>query len=277
MTRLLRVTGLALALIICLALAAAAQDEAPPSDQEAAPPPGEEITGEMVLISGGVFQMGSDVEDDHQPIHEVQVDSFYLDKYEVTCARYQRFCEATDHDLPIYWGMEKFHCGPDFPDHPMVGVTWADAEAYAEWAGKRMPTEAEWEYAACGGLEGMKFPGGDDVDSTLVNYGKKLGGTVPVGSLPANGYGLYETSGNVGEWVADCYDPDYYAESPRENPTGPEECKYRVVRGGGWYSGKYCNRVYRRLGLLKHWVDFNVGFRSENGQTRRPAVIILAA
>jgi iron(II)-dependent oxidoreductase len=255
------VTASALALTACLSLIGAGQKFAQSSEPPNAPPTDDAVAGETVLIPGGMFQMGGDVEDDHQPIHEVLVDSFYIDKYEVTCARYQRFCVETDHKLPIFWGIEEFHCGEEFPDHPVVGVSLADAEAYAQWAGKRLPTEAEWEYAARGGLEGESFPGGDDVDSTLVNFGRKFGGTLPVGSFPPNGYGLHDMSGNVGEWVADYYDQAYYEESPRENPTGPEKGKYYVVRGGGWFSGKYCNRVYRRLGLLKYWVDFNVGFR----------------
>ena len=261
MTRRRHLTRSILALCVCSLLVAAGPSAALRFAQQDTPPPGEEITGEMVLIPAGVFRMGGEVEDDHQPIHEVQVDSFYLDEHEVTCAQYQRFCEQTAHPLPIYWGIAAFRCGPGFPDHPVVGVSLADAEAYAAWAGKRIPTEAEWEFAARGGLEGTNFPYGDDVDSTLVNFGRKHGGTLPVGTLPANGYGLHEMSGNVGEWVADPYDPAYYAASPRENPAGPAEGKYYVVRGGGWHSGKYCNRVNRRLGLLKHWVDFNVGFR----------------
>jgi len=82
-----------------------------------------------------------------------------------------------------------------------------------------------------------------------------------VGSYETNGYGLYDMAGNVGEWTADWYDQEYYALSIEENPTGPDKTKYRAVRGGGWHSGPYCNRVYRRLGLLEYWIDFNTGFR----------------
>lgn len=214
----------------------------------------------MAVIPAGEFLMGGDVEDDHQPIHEVHVDSFYMDVHEVTNEQYFDFCEATDRNLPMFWGIEELRCGPDFPNHPVVGVGWADAKAYAEWAGKRLPTEAEWEYAARGGLAGMKYPNGDEIDTTLANYYVSEG-TVPVGSYPPNGYGLYDMAGNVNEWVADFYDDKYYENSPRENPTGPEEGKFHVIRGGGWHSGAYCNRVYRRCALITHWVDFNVGFR----------------
>ena len=105
-------------------------------------------TGEVVLVPGGEFPMGSDSEGDHSPVHKVHVDSFYMDKYEVTNAQYLRFCEATGHRLPEFWGMEGFRCGPDYPNHPVVTVSWYDATEYAKWCGKRLPTEAEWEYAA---------------------------------------------------------------------------------------------------------------------------------
>lgn len=221
------------------------------------------MKGEMVLIPGGEFLMGKDEEGDCSPAHKVWVDSFYIDKYEVTNAQYYRFCKETDRKLPEFWGMAEFHSGPDFPDHPVVGISWNDAKAYAEWAGKRLPTEAEWEYAARGGLPGMNYPNGDEVDSTQANYPVKgiMRGTVPVGSYPPNGYGLYDMAGNVWEWISDYYDGDYYENSPYKNPQGPEEGKFRVIRGGGWHSGPYCNRVYYRKALPSNWVDFAVGFR----------------
>jgi sulfatase modifying factor 1 len=142
-------------------------------------------------------------------------------------------------------------------------VSWGDAQEYAEWCGKRLPTEAEWEYAGRGGLIGMNYPNGDTIDSTAANYFIKdaVKGTVPVGSYPPNGFGLYDMAGNVVEWVSDYYDWDYYGVSPYENPQGPEKGKFRVIRGGGWHSGPYCNRVHFRSGLRGNWVDFNVGFR----------------
>lgn len=215
---------------------------------------------EMALIPGGEFMMGGDVEDDHQPIHEVHVDSFYMDLHEVTNAQYFEFCMETERKLPIFWGMDEFRCGPEFPHHPVVGVCWADAKAYAEWAGKRLPTEAEWEYAARGGLAGKKYPNGDTIDTTLANYSVSEG-TEPVRSYPANGFGLYDMAGNVNEWVFDFYFDGYYDSSPHDNPTGPEKGKFHVIRGGGWHSGPYCNRVYRRCALIAYWTDFNVGFR----------------
>jgi sulfatase modifying factor 1 len=220
------------------------------------------VTGELVLVPSGEFLMGSDLEGDHSPAHRVYIDSFYMDKYEVTNAQYLRFCEATGHRLPEFWGMDGFRCGPDYPNHPVVGVSWRDAVEYAAWCGKRLPTEAEWEYAARGGLVGMSYPNGETLrpsDGNCTESGK--GGPVTVGSYPANGFGLHDMQGNVVEWVWDRYDSDYYSSSPLANPQGPESGRFRVIRGGGWHSGPSCNRVYFRNALPPGWVDFNVGFR----------------
>jgi iron(II)-dependent oxidoreductase len=224
--------------------------------------PAEVATTEMVRIPSGVFVMGDETEGDHHPPHKVSIRSYFLDKYEVTNAQYLAFCRATERKLPEFWGSEKYRCGPEWPDHPVVGVCWRDAEAYAEWAGKRLPTEAEWEYAARGGLVGKRYPHGDEIDSTTVNYARAgTGGTLPVGSYPPNGFGLYDMSGNVVEWVADLYAADYYKTSPTEDPAGPETGKFYVIRGGGWHTGPYCSRVYFRNALPANWLDFNVGFR----------------
>jgi len=220
------------------------------------------LTEELVLIPDGEFLMGSDSEGDHSPVHKVQIDSFYMDKYEVTNAQYLSFCEETGHRLPEFWGMDDFRCGSHYPDHPVVGVSWSDAVEYAAWCGKRLPTEAEWECAARGGLVGMDYPNGDTLHPPDGNYtkaGKR--GPVAVGSYPANGYGLHDMQGNVVEWVRDYYAADYYSSSPSENPRGPESGRFRVIRGGGWHSGAYCNRVYYRNALPPNWVDFAVGFR----------------
>jgi sulfatase modifying factor 1 len=227
------------------------------------------IAEELVLIRGGEFLMGSDAEGDHSPVHTVYVESFYMDKYEVTNAQYLAFCEVAGQRLPEFWGMDRFRCGPDYPDHPVVGVSWHDAVEFATWSGKRLPTEAEWEYAARGGLAGMNYPNGDTLNPSDGNYNKSgKVGPVAVGSYPANGYGLHDVQGNVVEWVWDYYDADYYASSPTSNPRGPESigsrleaARFHVIRGGGWHSGPYCNRVYYRNALPANWVDFNVGFR----------------
>jgi formylglycine-generating enzyme required for sulfatase activity len=216
----------------------------------------------MVLISGGEFIMGMDGDVDDNTAHKVVVDSFYIDELEVTNAAYLEFCKATDRRLPQFWEMEAFHSGPDFPNHPVVGVSWQDAKDYAEWRGKRLPTEAEWEYAARGGLIGKPFPHGDTLDPKAANFTQsELGGTVEVGSYSANGYGLHDMAGNVAEWVEDWYGADYYRKSLARDPKGPENGKFRVFRGGGWHSGPYCNRVVHRNGLPPNWQDFNIGFR----------------
>lgn len=222
----------------------------------------EEIPAELVLIPEGEFLMGENAERDYSPAHAVRLDAFYIDRYEVTNAQYHRFCQATGHTLPEFWGMSGYRCGPDFPNHPVVGVSWWDAADYAAWCGKRLPTEAEWEYAARGGLVGVDFPNGSSLDPSDGNYNKSdKGGPIPVGCYRTNGYGLYDMQGNVVEWVADFYDADYYAISPTVNPHGPEKGRFRVIRGGGWHSGASCNRVYYRNALPSNWVDFNVGFR----------------
>ncbi|MFB0516876.1 MAG: formylglycine-generating enzyme family protein [Candidatus Neomarinimicrobiota bacterium] len=250
-------SALALAPVVLVALSwQTTYPNSQPQESNQKPP-------DMILVPGGKFMMGAAGNGDHSPVHQVSIDSFYMDKCEVTNAQYLAFCEATNRKLPEFWGMEAFHSGPEFPDHPVVGISWSDAAAYAKWAGKRLPTEAEWEYAARGGLVGKDYPGGDKLDSTLANFTMQgvTSGTAPVGSYPANGYGLHDMAGNVVEWVADNYDKDYYKMSPKKNPAGPEKGKFRVIRGGGWHSGPSCCRVYFRNCLPGNWLDFNVGFR----------------
>ena len=163
--------------------------------------------------------------------------------------------------LPQFWGIKEFRSGLDFPDYPVVGVSYFDAEKYARWSGKRLPTEAEWEYAARGGLIGKNFPFGDLIDSAKVNYGRKNRGILKTGSFQPNGYGLFDIAGNVWEWTSDNYASDYYSVSPSENPKGPEKGRFKVIRGGSWHSGAMCVQTYYRNGLPPSWVDFAVGFR----------------
>lgn len=218
----------------------------------------------MVLISAGEFTMGKNTgtPSDWQPEHRVKVNSFYMDKYEVTNQQYYNFCIATGNPLPQFWGIKEFKSGLDFPDYPVVGVSFMDAEKYARWSGKRLPTEAEWEYAARGGLINKNYPFGDQLDSTKVNYGKKYNGILEVGSFKPNNFGLYDITGNVWEWTSDFYGSDYYASSPAENPKGPERGRFKVIRGGSWHSGYMCVQTFYRNGLSPSWVDFAVGFRS---------------
>jgi formylglycine-generating enzyme required for sulfatase activity len=247
-------------IVIALLMAAApllAQPENAPDGFEAT---------EEVLIPAGTFTMGNEKAGDGYDPHPVKLKAFYIDQHEVTNAQWQAFCEAKDRKLPVFWGLERFRCGEEWPDHPVVGVSHGQARAYAKWVGRRLPTEAEWEYAARGGLEGLKYDRADTLANDAANTkSAKLGVTSELMSFAPNGYGLYDMVGNVREWVWDNYSNTYFSESLAEgtveNPQGPEKSKWRVIKGGGWYSGKGCNAVHVRNALPQAWSDFNVGFR----------------
>jgi formylglycine-generating enzyme len=224
------------------------------------------IPDDMVLIPGGEFIMGKNIERgvDFSPAHKVSVDSFYMDAHEVTNAGYLKFCQETGHRLPEFWNVDIFHCGDDYPDYPVVGINWYDAMKFAEWAGKRLPTEAEWECAARGGLVDNDFPTGNNWQIPLRrndSIGKWENLTAQVESFEPNAFGLYDMGGNVWEWVFDIYQHDYYSTNPAHNPRGPMEGTTRIIRGGSWHSGKMCHKVFYRKGLIPSWVDFAVGFR----------------
>ena len=212
---------------------------------------------EMVLIPAGEFLMGSTTGySNEEPVHSVYLDAFYMDKYPVTNAQYKEFIDAN----PM-WHKEnisaKYHNGlypsnwnrnnypPQKADHPVVYVSWYAAMAYAQWAGKRLPTEAEWEKAARGGLVGKKYPWGDVIDASKANYKKDVSRTTVVGMYPPNAYGLYDMVGSVLEWCLDEYDKGFYAGSPYENPMAGNSIPWtinnytnitssRVLRGGSW-------------------------------------------
>ena len=181
---------------------------------------------EMILISAGNFKMGrDDGSTDERPVHTVYVDAFYIDKYEVTVGQYKRFIEATGHRALPPQISSPDQVAKFFPTdgHPAVGVSWHDAMAYVKWAGKTLPTEAQWEKAARGGREGKRYPWGDDISHDDANYSgtgrrDRWRYTAPVGRFSSSGYGLYDIIGNVWEWCMDGYDSDYYAQSPRKNP-----------------------------------------------------------
>ena len=227
---------------------------------------------EMVLIPAGNFQMGSDDgEDDEKPVHTVYADAFYMDKYEVTNAQYRRFVQATKYSEPTGYGYVDGEWRGGFrpwsdnrfsgDDQPVVCVSWADAQAYAEWAGKRLPTEAEWEKAARGGLIGMEYPCGNEIAEENANYGDNIGNATPVDSYPPNSYGLYDMAGNVWEWCADWYDENYYANSVSLNPIGPDSGTVRVLRGGSWYYNPFALRVAFRFNFNPSLTYSLVGFR----------------
>ena len=229
---------------------------------------------EMVLIPAGEFQMGSNDGADHEnPAHTVYVDRFYMDKYEVTVGQYKQFIRATGHRaLPNY--VSKYS---PTDKHPVVGVSWHDAMAYAQWAGKRLPTEAEWEKAARGGLRGKRYPWGNAIDSNKASYGDYAGKPTAVGKYPPNGYGLYDMAGNVWEWCLDEYNAGFYKSSPSRNPISGDSISYvinnftnvnspRVLRGGAWDSDPHDVRVAARYGSSPTDTYLSFGFRCARAQ-----------
>lgn len=246
---------------------------------------------DMVLIPAGEFQMGSndkDASNDEQPVHTVYLDAFYMDKNPVTNAEFKKFLNANPDwcKSPLFkMSISKaFHNGfylqhwhkNDFPadkaDHPVVHVSWYAAMAYAEWVGKRLPTEAEWEKAARGGRSDSIYPWGNAIKPQDANYDENMKGTTPIGNYPANDYGLYDMAGNVLEWCLDQYDRRYYQISPRENPISGESkdkiLRYykemstsRVFRGGSWLNAAANIRVAARYRYKPAFTSPLNGFR----------------
>jgi sulfatase modifying factor 1 len=230
------------------------------------------------LIPGGIYLMGSPPEEAgrywHEgPQHKVQLSPFYITEKEITNAQYGQFLAATGHMAPVYWLDKNLNA----PQQPVVGVSWHDAVAFANWLGiitgekYRLPSEAEWEAASRGGLTGKPFPWGDrppeEGQGFLANYNPnpydKDGFlfSAPVGSFPPNGCGLFDMAGNVAEWCGDWYDPNYYAHSQLENPNGPPSGKYRVIRGGSWYARARELRSAARQFFRPSRADGFIGFR----------------
>ena len=255
----------------------------------------------MVFIKGGTFLMGTaDGLAVEGPEHEVVVKSFWMDAHEVTVAQFAEFVDATAYktDAEKFGWSGVFDVGaagwkkvqgaewrhPDGAastarrDDPVTQVSWSDAVAYAAWAKRRLPTEAEFEYAARGGLSGKRYAWGDDLKangSFQANFWqgtfptRNLGedgfiGLAPVGSFAPNGYGLYDITGNVWEWCADWFDEEYYKISPGVDPKGPSTGETRVIRGGSWLcSENYCTgyRVAARNHTAPDSGLNNLGFR----------------
>lgn len=189
----------------------------------------------MVLVPAGEFVMGSDHDmAAAKPAHTVYLDTFYIDKFEVTNALYLECVQA---GVCIAGGGTRLK-NPIFAEHPVMDVTWYNARDYCEWRGARLPTEAEWEKAARG-TDQRKFPWGNDpVTCELARYGDCGWFTVPVGQHPkgVSPYGVHDMAGNAWEWTNDWYDEDYYTYSPAENPQGPDrETGWKVTRGGAWF------------------------------------------
>ncbi len=209
----------------------------------------------MRLVAAGSFLMGSESGDaDEQPPHRVYVNAFYMDVTEVSCARYAGFLEETGYPAHEMWDPKI-----DRPEDPVVGISWHDAAAFAAWAGKRLPTEAEWEKAARGGLKQMRFPWGNEIDRKKTNYNSF--GTAPVKSYSPNGYGLYDMAGNVWEWCRDWYGKEYYLIGTSKNPGGPGQGDRKVVRGGAWFCNPDAVRAANRHKNNPDIGSFNIGFR----------------
>jgi formylglycine-generating enzyme len=225
----------------------------------------------MAWIDAGEFRMGSEHE---QPVHKVHLDGFWIYTHHVKNSQYLDFCKKTDRKppkdpIPGYL--------LEYPDHPVVNVSWYDAQTYAKWANGRLPTEAEWEKAARGKLIDKIYPWGNEEPENrdFANYkyykGKKADlrlpfdpvkrGPLPCGSFPPNGYGLFDMAGNVWDWVYDYYDPDYYYVSPETDPICIEEGTTRVRRGGDWARSALSLRCACRSSMPPESYDFRMGFR----------------
>lgn len=230
---------------------------------------------DMVVIRGGVFSRGSnDGNRDEMPRHHVTLNSFAIDIHPVTNEQFVRFLEvmggekdSNHHDIirmrdsRIKRSGGKLSIESGYSKHPVVGVTWYGAVAYAKWVGKRLPTEVEWEIAACGGLDNPPYPSGDDIEKNQANFFSA--DTTTVMSYAPNGYGLFDMAGNVYEWCHDWYGYNYYEMSIQEpeNPPGPLQGVYRVLRGGCWKSLKEDLRCSRRHRNNPGTVNGTYGFR----------------
>jgi formylglycine-generating enzyme required for sulfatase activity len=255
----------------------------------------EDLLPRFARVAGGEFTMGADDGDeDERPSRRVHVDSFFASTHAITVDHYAEFIRETGHaapslrELPIMVtaGQETafrelstphaWHSGAPHPDrgrHPVTLVSHTDATAYCRWlSGRigrlvRLPTEAEWERAARGGLDARRYPWGDDIDASRANFLpdpglKRHRGTRPVGCYPPNGFELYDMIGNVWQWVADWYRPDMYRTGENRNPRGPGQGTLRVVRGGSWVT----HDVQQLRCAYRHKVPpdtyaYSIGFR----------------
>jgi len=212
----------------------------------------------IIFVKGGEFIMGSEIgAKDEKPLHKVLIKDFYIDKYEVTVGDYIKYCDATGAIMPEppNWGWRE--------NDPIVNVTWYEANAYAKWKGMRLPTEAEWEYAAAeGNIISQTIYSGSKELSEVGWYSENSRNIVNrVGSRKSNALDIYDMSGNVWEWCSDWYDEYFYKISPFENPSGPLFGSYRVLRGGSWSDYEYFCRIAIRYYYAPTFRNNNLGFR----------------
>ena len=230
-----------------------------------------------VLVPAGSFPMGVPPGDrdggrDEYPRHEVFLDSFLIDQFEVTNGRYIEFVKSTGHRVPQnptnpmrnLWQGDSIT--ESLVERPVINVDWFDADAYCKWAGKRLPTEAEWEKAAKGTSDRRFVWGNVEPTAKHLNYNQRWIGEktlMPVGSYEAgkSPYGAYDMAGNVWEWVNDWYDARYYEKSPSKNPPGPQEGTKKVIRGAGWQNETPTVRIFTRVESDPTMRNESTGFR----------------
>ncbi len=219
----------------------------------------------LVPIPEGWFLMGSDAgQDNERPIHRVWIDSFHLAARQVTNADFDRFVEATGAPPAPFRHDPNFH----HSEQPVVAVSWFEATKYCEWLSSvtgddyRLPTEAEWERAARGGVEGKLYPWGDAPPESLPDYATRWkNGPEPVAQYAPHGFGLYDIGENVHEWCSDWYQADYYAISPERNPRGPDRGERRASRGGSWRHHIKVTRCAARSSIPPQFQYADYGFR----------------
>ena len=235
----------------------------------------EQDSSEMVYVPSGIFLMGSDEENDQAdndefPQHEVYLDGFWIDRYEVTNQQYEMCVDVGVCDPPAEKGSftrDMYYTHPEYANYPVVWVNWFDANRYCEWAGKQLPTEAQWEKAARG-VDGREFPWGNEIiDETRANFGSNVGDTTEVGFYSPRGdspYGCADMAGNVLEWVKDWYSRDYQPFLDQvENPQGASSSYLgaRVARGGSWIYPARRARSALRVDRVPELQEGNIGFR----------------
>jgi formylglycine-generating enzyme required for sulfatase activity len=229
--------------------------------------PAEQSLGaNVVVIAEGFYLMGSEQgQENERPVHRVWVDSFGIGKFPVTNRAYRTFVEQTQRPVAPFWSEPMFSDA----EQPVVGVSWDDALAYCRWLRERtghsfrLPTEAEWECAARGGVDGATYPWGDAPPSErpYLGFDRNTGGPERVGVNQPNGFGLYDMSEGVHEWCSDYFDADYYRYSPQRNPCGPLTGKRRASRGGSWRHRIKFSRCAARSSLPPAFKYADYGFR----------------